>query len=370
MGLVPSLLFTEIEGSQLQLPNRARSPSEASPEFHAAASLSATTQKAADHWATQYKDNTVARREWIGHPLAKERQNRLLGNRIPENWLIKTQLPNVPVARALEIGVGAADCEVHLLHLGAARHFDLYDVSEAGLEMARDTAKRLGVADRITLHCRDINTVQLPESAHGLITFMASLHHIDELEKTLRSCDRALAPGGVLWANEYVGPDRFDYPDRDADIVRRIYRALRPELHLGGEPELRFPTPAEVVAVDPTEAIHSSEILPTMRRIWPSLKVTGQYGSLLFMIMWCLDYNAIYDTEQGREAYGLLIELETALVDAGVLPHYFVDAIARRPSVRQDFAKRLGVDPQGPVYQSLQQTAAALRRHFPMLSRL
>jgi SAM-dependent methyltransferase len=354
----------------LQLTNHTPSLSGIPPEFEAVPSLSASSQKAADHWATQYKDNTAARREWIGHPLAKERQNRILGNQIPEQWLIKTQLRRAPVARALGIGVGAADCEVHLLYLGAAEHFDLYDVSEAGLEMARETAKRLGVADRITLHCRDINTVQLSESTYDLITFMASLHHIDELEKTLRSCDRALAPGGVLWANEYVGPDRFDYPDRDADVVRRIYRALRPELHLGGEPELRFPTPVEVIGVDPTEAIHSSEILPTMRRIWPSLEVTGQYGSLLFMIMWCLDYNAIYDTEYGREAYGLLIELETALVDAGVLPHYFLYAIARKPTARQQLAKRLGIDPQGALYLSLQQTAAELRSRVPLLSRL
>jgi hypothetical protein len=41
---------------------------------------------------------------------------------------------------------------------------------------------------------------------------MASLHHIDKLTETLNRCDEALAPGGVLWAFEYVGPDRSEYP--------------------------------------------------------------------------------------------------------------------------------------------------------------
>ena len=157
---------------------------------------------------------------------------------------------------------------------------------------------------------------------------MASLHHIHELEKTLRACKRALAPGGIIWVNEYIGPNRFAYPKEHTDIVQRIFRMLDQNLRMNGEHELRFPTPEEVISVDPTEAVHSAEILQTMRSIWPNLRVEGLYGSLLFMIMWGLDFNAIYDTKAGYEAYGTLVDLETALVDSGALPHYFVNAYA------------------------------------------
>jgi hypothetical protein len=58
----------------------------------------------------------------------------------------------------------------------------------------------------------------------------------------------------------------------------------------------------------------------------------GQYGSLSFMLMWCLNHNALYYTPQGNEAYRTIIDLETALVDSGALPHYFVNAIIRNGS--------------------------------------
>jgi hypothetical protein len=47
------------------------------------------------------------------------------------------------------------------------------------------------------------------------------------------------------------------------------------------------------------------------------------------MLMWCLNHNALYYTPQGNEAYRTIIDLETALVDSGALPHYFVNAIIR-----------------------------------------
>jgi hypothetical protein len=74
-------------------------------------------------------------------------------------------------------------------------------------------------------------------------------------------------------AFEYVGPDRFEYPDEHADIARLVYK------------------------------------------------------------LWCLNYNAIYDDPKCYELYGHLVHLETKLVDSGALPHYFVNAIALKPAI-------------------------------------
>lgn len=284
---------------------------------------------AAKHWAASYQSDEAARREWIGHPLAQDRAQRLMkGHPTRAQWFINEVLPAKPVKRGLGIGVGTAFQENQMVEFGGVERYDYYELSQEGLNLARTAAEGLGIADRITFNCADINSVDLPEATYDVITFMASLHHVHELEKTLVACKRALAPGGIIWASEYIGPDRFAYPDQDADIARRIFRMLDPSLRLNGQPELHFPSPEDIIAVDPTEAVHSSDILRTMKSLWPNLKVEGLYGSLLFMIMWGMDYNAIYDTPAGFEAYGTLVDLETALVDSGALPHYFVNAYA------------------------------------------
>lgn len=319
-------------------------------------------EKTSDHWSSTYESEVFARREWIGHPLAiKRMQETAGGHRTLARWFTQTQMPFPKVKRGLGIGVGVAVHENEIVQSGAVEQYDYVDVSQAGLDLARRSATEMGIESRINFICGDINQMDLPANHYDVITFMASLHHISELEKTLRTCERALAPGGVLWAFEYIGPDRFAYPDHDADIARRIYRILAPELHLPGEPELKFPSPEDVVAVDPTEAIHSSEIVETMRRIWPDLEFHGQYGSLSFMIMWCLNYNAIYDTQFGFEAYGTILDIETALVDSGKLPHYFANLIARKPTNRQRIAKSLGIDIQGPLYRRLQRLSGMLQ---------
>jgi SAM-dependent methyltransferase len=297
----------------------------------------------------------------LGHPLAKQRLAQQLGFPSHLQWFVNAKLERKPVRHALGIGVGAGNAELELLSMGAAEHYDLCDISAAGLDMARATAKRLGLEGRVSYHCHDANSIDLPPGKYGLITFMASLHHIGELEATLENCRRALAPGGVLWAFEYVGPNRFEYPDEHAQYAKRIYRMLNEKLHHPGEPDLKFPSVEDVIAADPTEAIHSADILPTMRRLFPDVEVTGHYGSLLFMIMWCLNYNAIYDLPEGWEAYGGLLDIETALVDSGALPHYFVSMIARKPTARQLLARRIGLDPKGGIYRSAQSAATAIR---------
>lgn len=289
-------------------------------------------QQTADHWAKTYQSEEFARREWIAHPMAIARLKRIMnGHETHAKWFIHEQLKGRRIRRGLAIGVGVAAHENQIVASGLVDSYDYYDVSQVGLDIARAGAEKLGVAHKINFVCADVNQVAFPPDTYDLITFMASLHHIYELEKTLLACEKALAPGGLLWAFEYVGPDRFAYPPEHYDIAKRLFRILAEDIRYPGEPELKFPTPEDVIAVDPTEAVHSSEILPTMRRIWPDLKVYGQYGSLSFMMMWCLNHNGLYDTERGFEAYGTIIDLETALVDSGALPHYFVNAIARKP---------------------------------------
>jgi 2-polyprenyl-3-methyl-5-hydroxy-6-metoxy-1,4-benzoquinol methylase len=115
-------------------------------------------------------------------------------------------LRNKPVKRGLGVGVGVATHQLRLIQSGAVERFDFYDVSQSGLDIARNSAIELGVAERIEFICADINEAKLPRETYDVIAFIASLHHIDKLTETLSRCDEALAPGGVLWAFEYVGP--------------------------------------------------------------------------------------------------------------------------------------------------------------------
>jgi SAM-dependent methyltransferase len=286
--------------------------------------------KTADHWDRQHFDPIFLRREWSFHPVARKRLHKQLGAPSRERWFHDRYLKGREGLRALGVGVGRAETELNLLALGGLKHYDLYDLSPVAIEDGRKAAASRGLSKQANFVCGDIGEADLDGCHYDLITFIASLHHMDRLDAVLRTCDRVLAPGGLLWAVEYIGPDRFQYPEQDAAFPKALYRSLDSLLKLPGEPELKFPSREDVIGVDPTEAVHSSEIVATMRSIWSDLEVIGTYGTLMFMISWCLDYNAWYETAKGGEAFETIMEIDAAMIDSGRLPHYFAYLVARK----------------------------------------
>lgn len=290
----------------------------------------AAIETAADYWAEKYGNQEFYRREWQCHPYAVEMRSSLHDGQHRADWFLDKRMTRKPVKRALGIGVGLAVDELHLLSRGAAEHYDLMDISDAGLKLVAESAAKSGLSDRVSCIVADANEHDLGTDRYGLITFMASLHHVEQLERVLHACDRALEPGGVLWASEYIGPDCFQFPDGHVRHADAFYQSLAPSVRSKWLERLMFPTRAEVLAADPTEAVHSSQIEATMRAIWPDLEYFGTYGSLAFIVSWGLDYDAIYDTEIGRAEFRRLLAEDRKLIDAGEMPHYYAHLIARK----------------------------------------
>lgn len=292
-------------------------------------------EKAAQYWAEQHLGEAFWRREWQYHPSALEMRRTLQGGRDRMDWFIRDKLKGARIRRALGIGVGLAIDELQLAELGAIEHFEMIDVNAAGLEVVEKRAAERGLTGRVSCRVQDANSSDLGEKRYDLIVFTASLHHMTELEKVLRACDRALVPGGTLFATEYIGPDCFQYPAAHVALANAFYRTLDPRVKNKWYPDaLAFPTREEVLANDPTESVHSSRIVSAMRAIWPRLEFTGLYGPLAFMVSWCLNYDATYDTEIGRAEMQRLIQADHEAVDAGQLPHYYAHLIARKPRSR------------------------------------
>jgi ubiquinone/menaquinone biosynthesis C-methylase UbiE len=316
--------------------------------------------RTAEFWDREHFSPDMQKAEWQNHPLARERMVRLLGGRIRERWFVETYLPAGGVERALGIGVGTGATEMEILGSGAVRHFDLWDVSTAGLAAAREHAARYNMADRITTNAGDIHRADLGENRYDLITFIASLHHIEDLDSVLAKCHRALKPGGVLWAAEYIGPDRFDYPPEHTQLARDLFHGLDPALKKSWEPVLRFPTRDEVIAADPTESIHSSEIPAAIARHFKLVETTPTYGSFAFIMFWGLNHDAIYERPEGEALVRAILAIDEALIDAGRLPHYFAHIVGRKLIAGQSPAERVSLKPPGLAHRALRRFRALM----------
>ena len=293
----------------------------------------ADEQLTSTYWNRQHFAADYLRGEWSHHPAARKRLHRFLGGESREEWFWRHVLNGRSNLKALGIGVGRAETELRLLSTGTIDRYDLYDVAEVALEAGAEIAAGMGLREKAHFIAADVRTVTLEPASYDLITFVASLHHFADLDAILEQCRAALKPGGVMWTLEYVGPDYFDYPPEHKRLAETLWHGLDPALTKSWVPQLTFPTVAEVIAADPSESPASSQIVPTITRLFPHTQVIPTYGSFAFLLFWGLNHDAIYDLEPGRKLVEAVIELDTALIDSGALPHYFAYTISRQPDL-------------------------------------
>ena len=209
--------------------------------------MSIDQERTRQYWDDRHFDPGYSREEWSFHPAAKARLHRLLGAFSREEWFWTKYLSGKSGLRGVGIGVGLGQTELRLVSSGAFAQYDFYDVSPAALEQVKRDAEKIGVSDKIRCICADIDALELGVESYDLVTFIASLHHMNDLPDILGKCKAALRPGGRLWAVEYIGPDRFQFPDKDTEFAKRFYRSVHPGLKKIWMPELQFPSAEEVI---------------------------------------------------------------------------------------------------------------------------
>jgi SAM-dependent methyltransferase len=211
---------------------------------------------------------------WQNHPAVRARINRLATGD-PRQWPIaclREVVPDrLPFARALSVGCGVGNLERSLIELGLAGRVTGIDASAKAVEEARRRAG-VGPIDYVVADAREYL-----ESARGLdaVLFHSSLHHFDRLPELLGLVRAALAPRGILYLDEYVGPSRDEWTLGHLARWNMLYWRLPAAVRR--TKVIRRPINLE----DPTEAIESSGILPAVHAHFRILALKDYGGSLL-----------------------------------------------------------------------------------------
>ena len=265
-----------------------------------------------------------------GYPVVQAHHERERGGRSIESWVAEVALGGTRMDCGVGIGAGTGSLELSLVASDSVHRFDLLDVSPGALDLARTTAQTLGIAERVSTFNTDVGSFDLGQRRYDLATCMGSLHHVAELDDVLQATSRSLAPNGVLVAYEYVGPDRFATGPVERRIAQQLYRSLDSGLK-SPHPELPLPDPQAVIEADPTEAVHSSEILASLARHFEDVTVAHHGGALAYTLWWGLNHDALFETEVGWDFVEVLLQFDQALTHTGVIDDYFVTIRASGP---------------------------------------
>lgn len=315
-------------------------------------------------------------------------QNRLSvkeSGRPDNNWVdytLATHLAGkIPLKRCLSLGCGRGAVERQWAERGAFESCDAYDISPVSIAEAAKIADEAGLSS-IRYAVTDINQIELAPSSYDAAWTVASAHHFDRLEHIFGQVARALKPGGVLILHEYVGANRFQFDARQREVIdaclhllpmkyRRLIESAtsdqphqgaasqrrnavsvskrmmgkvrdgaffatalrlwrnRRTLRAGGVPvkEISVPTASSVVAVDPSEAIRSADILPVLQLSFEVLEYRPLGGTILQFLL--ADIAGNFQDEVGERLLDVLFRLEDTLIECGDLPSDFAYIVAR-----------------------------------------
>jgi SAM-dependent methyltransferase len=159
-----------------------------------------------------------------------------------------------------------------------ALHVVGVDPAVGAVARARALARQGGMAGRISYVASSAFDLLRAPGYWDAVFFHGSLHHFENVPGILDAVRRSLKPQGLLYLDEYVGRSRADWRLRHLVLPNLAYRLLPRRVrrtHL-----VRSPVTDE----DPTEQVHSADILPAVERFFRVSERRDYGGNLLLLV--------------------------------------------------------------------------------------
>jgi SAM-dependent methyltransferase len=279
---------------------------------------------------------------WTASPVVRKYLHELVSGSPDCDWLTWVEHAHLAqrMDRGLVLGCGSGWLERALAQRGRFRSIVACDFAPEMVERARRTAAEEGFAG-VEYRVIDLEREKLPEGPFDAIIANDVLHHIFGLEQLYTRIHSALAPGGKLIFNEYVGPNRFQYSDARMSIVNRYLRLLPDRLRwdpIGGRLlwKRERTDATQLVSDDPTEAVRSEEVLPLARRFFRAEKEYVYGGGLLNPLLFGIVTNFRAGDPWDDMLMSRLCTAERRLTENGTIEADFrIFVGARRNSVEE-----------------------------------
>lgn len=292
----------------------------------------------AERWADREFKTGLDAAHWMASATVCAYLNWLASGQADCDWLtylLSRWFPPKP-ARVLVLGCGDGWLERTIAGVDWITRIDAFDVAAEAVARADETARAQGI-DKIHYEVRDLNVEEIGEGPFDLVIAHSVIHHIENLEFFFDQLERALAEDGVLVVNEYVGPKRFQFTDRQLEIENAIL-SLLPErfraghLQAGIWNEKPRPSVEQMIRIDPSEAVRSDEITAFLERRFSVLESREYGGTILHDLLYDLVPNFDEDKPDERALLVAMCLAEGVMIRRGVLPSDFVVmTLARKP---------------------------------------
>ena len=237
-------------------------------------------------------------------------------------------------------GDPALACE--LLRYGACARATIVDDSRERLDYAQVRIPE-DLRARVELVCAD-PLEYAPDEPPAVVASLSVLHRLPDPGAAVARVAQWLPPGGLLYVDEFVGPDRFQWTERQLEIVNRLLACLPEELRRdladpAGEAikeEIGRPDLERFTRDHPEEAVAGSRIREALDAHLEPVAVKPYGGAVFHQLFARIMGNFVRRPEIVR----LALEFDAILTDLGAVDSDYLWAAYRRPVTEASAARR------------------------------
>lgn len=138
--------------------------------------------------------------------------------------------------------------------------------------------------------CHDINTVGFEDNTFDMVLNFAACHHVRYIERLCIKIRAWLKPNAPFIHNDYIGPQRNQYSKSQWHAMM----SANMRLPFSVRKQLGYPDVTQMMIDDPTEAINSCHIIPTLYALYDVITHTKSGGVVAYELLTHNDklYNA------------------------------------------------------------------------------
>lgn len=301
----------------------------------AATFTSTDEHRVSDYWGKQFEAMRTDNSYWLNNKLVEESTYRLMTD-TPNHWLgwlLNDYFPQRTFNRSLSVCCGDGAHEIQLYTSGKVRFVSGVDISEGAIKQAIGRFEAVGAPqERYRFEVRDVNALAI-DGRFDLILSTGALHHTTNLEALLATVERGLEPNGYFIVVEFIGPNRFQWTDRQIEIANQVLSAIDPYyLRDGRQARFERPSVESMLKSDPSEAVRSAEVYSLVKQHFEVRYERFYNGTLLHQLHPLLKSELANRGQRDFDSIVKLIHLmEDLLVKGGVLPSDFVFLICQKP---------------------------------------
>jgi len=253
---------------------------------------------------------------WI-IPKIRERWNYLVSgdkNLSYEQYFVVKYLKGKRNLSMLSLGSGTCSHELKFAKYPNFKKVTCVDFSEKLLIEANENAAKNGIKS-IEFVASDVDKFHIESKGYDVILFHSSLHHFKNIPKLLKRVHSGLKDDGFLIINDYVGPNRLQLRKEQIKEINRLLKNIPKEYRKKiatnkYKQSVSGPGLLRMLITDPSEAVESITIIPSLKVMFETIEEKKLGGDLLMWVFKDISHNFLQDDTKTNEILSIAFQAE------------------------------------------------------------